>query len=104
MQSDVRGLFVLDPPSGGLSRLRHAMRDAEQEARWMPLMPWATAAGLLLAILLSVHRGGAAVTARIVEEVRGQEEAGAWTELHPDREGPGVYLARPTREERQPQP
>jgi hypothetical protein len=99
MPIEVRGLFVLEPPSGGLARLRQSLRHAGPGGRWLPLLPWAASAGLLLAILLVVQRGGAAFTAQIVEGVQGREDAGTWTRLSSPEQDVRVYLARPAVEE-----
>jgi len=94
--SDVKGLLPLDPPPGGLPRLRSALHVAEAEGRWLPLLPWMTAAVLLVAILGVSQRAGADLTARIVEEVR-EQDPGEWTVLPGGRDGVHIYLAHPAR-------
>ena len=95
MRNDVRGLFPLEPPPGGLARLRRDMQRAGSEPGWLPLLPWATAASLLVAVLVAMHRGQAGLTHRIEAQVRSQEPA-SWTPLPPGQNGVRVYLARPT--------
>jgi hypothetical protein len=88
-----RGLFSLEPPAGGLERLRQDLRRSESEDRSLPLLPWATAALLLLAL-------GSAVWLRtdpaalVVAEVRAQEVE-PWTPLAGPAAGARIYVARP---------
>jgi len=100
MGEQIRGLFRMDAPPGGLDRLRRALRRDEMPSAWMSLMPWVATAILLLVTAmpmleasLRVSRAGEETTARIVEAVREQEPA-AWTVLPGSRNDVRVYIAR----------
>jgi hypothetical protein len=100
--SDVRGLFPLEPPRGGLERLRRAMERGAPEGPWLEFMPWATSACLLLAITvpmlvghLQSSRTGAGTVDRIVASVREQEPE-PWMLVSEGPGGVSVYLARPS--------
>jgi hypothetical protein len=99
MPDELRGLFVLEPPSGGQARLRQALQRTRQEGRWLPLLPWATAATLLAFMLtvgeLDMRRLDDSLTERILSGVHRQDPA-AWTQLPGTPAGVPVYLARPS--------
>lgn len=94
MNEKPRGLFLLDPPAGGLERLRQAMRQDDGDAGWLPALPWATTA-LLLAFLVGVLRWDGGQAHRIVDAVREQEPT-AWTALPDEQEEVRFYLAWPS--------
>lgn len=93
MPDDVRGMFLLDPPSGGLARLRDGIRAADLKRGSLPLLPWATAASLLVAVLLVMHRGEVGFARQIEEDVLRQEPI-PWTQM-PGEGDVYLYLARP---------
>jgi hypothetical protein len=90
---ELRGFFRLEPPAGGLDRLRLALRRAGDEGRWLQLLPWATAA-LMLVVLCAATLLREDPADLVVAEVRAQE-AQPWEQLS----GPGadvmIYVARP---------
>lgn len=94
MPNNMRGMFLLDPPSGGLARLRHCIRVPDSERGWLSLLPWATAASLLIAVLTMVRLGQGGLAHRIEEHVLGQEPV-PWTQLPQGQGGSRLYLARP---------
>lgn len=100
MAEQIRGMFRMDPPPGGLERLRRALQRGEMPSAWMSLMPWAATAILLLvtavpmlAASLRLSRADEEATARIVELVRAQEQA-TWNILPSGRDDVRVYIAR----------
>lgn len=92
MRERGRGWFVIDPPAGGLARLREGMRAAPPAGR-LPLLPWATAATLLLGVLGVLYRGQADMAARIEEDVRSRQ-AVPWVQVSAGDQR--LYLATPS--------
>jgi hypothetical protein len=98
----LRGLFLLEPPPGGLERLRFMLEQEGQAMRGLELMPWvATACLLVLSAVpllldhVQASRADAAVTRRIVQSVRDQEPE-TWAMLSDSRADVRIHLARPT--------
>lgn len=102
MSKPIRGLFLLEPPSGGLDRLRQEIRQHEHPARWQTVLPWAATACLLLLISaplvverLREWRDGRLAAEQIVDSARAADTQ-PLTALPSGRADVQVYLAVPT--------
>lgn len=100
MDNDLRGLAVLDPPPGGLTRLRRAMAGKDPPLRDAASLPWVTCGLLVVAILLSNRHTATVVESRIVTEVMSGLRSDEWTRLPGPAAEVGVYLARPVENEK----
>lgn len=100
MAEQIRGLFGIDLPPGGLDRLRLAMQRDSPQPSWLTWMPWTATAMLLLvtavpmlADAVRTSRAGEEATARIVESVL-EQEGTSLTALPASRADVRVFVAR----------
>ena len=102
MNRPIRGLFLLEPPSGGLERLRQAIHRDGYKARWQTVMPWTATACLVLVITaplvvepLRALRARHQAADQIVASARALDPQ-PLTVLPSERADVRVYLAVPT--------